>query len=581
MQAVHIISFLIPFLMTSERSIGGEMPVHPNVLLICIDDLRPELKCYGAEHMLTPRIDALSAGGVSFDRFYVQVAVCNPSRASTWTGLRPDRLGVWTLPVHFREASPDAVTLPQYLRKNGYTCEGYGKIFHNPWPDPQSWDLPHQWGAASFTNYTPEQMTFTEKMRLSFPADSWLRRNLRGPITNEPDIPDSGHQDGALALMASERLKVLKEKGDPFFLAVGFLLPHLAWAPPKSWWGKYDREKIPLATNPYPPEGAPEVALGTNHEPAYYADMTHMSKPWEKPIADDEARRLRHAYFASVSFIDAQVGRLLDALESEGLSKNTVVILWSDHGYKLGEHNGWGKMTNYEIDTRIPFIIRDPRSKANGQRCNQLVESLDIFPTVCELTGVPVPESLDGKSAANLLNDPKAPHGNAAFSQFVRNSLMGASIRTDRWRYVEWREMKDGSVKFRELYDHQNDPDENRNVAGVNPQVIADLEPRLHKVLVPGPVSLIPRIRSEKAGEPVEVRWVNNHAGPLWLWPIDSLGQRAKSPVPLKSGKTRKMATRTGSAYAIESIDGDYHELVVVQAGSREIFLGTKPKQGK
>ncbi len=548
----------------------------PNVLLICVDDLRPELKSYGAEHMLTPQIDRLAAGGMSFDRCYVQVAVCNPSRASTWTGLRPDRLGVWTLPVHFREAMPEAITLPQHLKKHGYTCEGYGKIFHNPWPDPRSWDRPHAWGSGSFTHYTPEQKALAAKARLAFPEGSWHRKNLRGVITHDPDIADSEHMDGALAVMANGRLKSLKESGDPFFLAIGFVLPHLAWAPPKSWWAKYDRDTIPLAANPRPPEEAPEVALGTNHEPAYYADMTHMPKPLEGTLPEADARRLRHAYFASVSFIDAQIGTLLDTLEREGLSDNTVVILWSDHGYKLGEYNGWGKMTNYEIDTRIPLIIRDPRAKAKGQRCRQLVESLDLFPTLCDLTGTPVPASIDGKSAAKLLDHPEASHGDAAFSQFVRGPLIGNAIRTDRWRYVEWREMKDGTVKFRELYDHGNDPGENKNVAGANAEVIAGLEPRLSKVLPRRPLSLIPRIHSEKSGETQEVRWQNRHTGPVAVTWIDPLGQRAKVPLMLAAGKARTMPARIGNVYAVESIDGTYHEIVRVDAGMKVIALAGK-----
>ena len=550
---------------------GAEVPDHPNVLLICVDDLRPELRCYGAEHMLTPRIDALSAGGVIFDRFYVQVAVCNPSRASTWTGLRPDRLGVWTLPVHFREAMPDAVTLPQYLRSHGYTCEGYGKIFHNPWPDPRSWDREHAWGEGSFTHYTPEQNAFARKARESFPEGSWHRRNLRGMVTNDPDIPDSEHQDGALALMAAGRLRALKEAGNPFFLAVGFLLPHLPWAPPRSWWEKYERETLPLAANPFPPEGAPKVALGTNHEPAYHAGMTHMGKPWEEPVTEADARLLRHGYFASVSFIDAQVGVLLDALKEQGLAEDTIVILWSDHGYKLGEHNGWGKMTNFEIDTRVPFIIRDPRAKANGQRTRRLVESLDVFPTVCELAGVPAPDSIDGRSAANLLDDPAAPHGEAVFSQFVRDSLMGAAIRTDRWSYVEWRDMKNGSVKHRELYDQEGDPAEDHNVAARNPEVVADLEQRLRKVLVPGPVDLVPRIHSETDGQALGFRWVNRYKGAVRVSWINGLGQRAKQPVTLQPGMARKMQGRIGYVYAIESVDGRYHELVTLEEG-RDLF---------
>ncbi|MEM7396795.1 MAG: sulfatase, partial [Verrucomicrobiota bacterium] len=361
-------------------------------------------------------------------------------------------------------AMPDAITLPQQLRRHGYTCEGYGKIFHNPWPDPRSWDRPHAWGKGSFHHYTPEQQDLARKVRESHPEDSWHRKHLRGVITNDPKIDDAEHSEGDLTRLAVERLQRLGEADKPFFLAVGYTLPHLPWTPPERWWKTYQRESLPLASNPFPPEGAPAVALGTNYELSHYADMTHMPKPAEGSVTDDEARRLRHGYFASVSFIDAQVGRLLDALDRFGMVDDTIVILWSDHGYKLGEHNGWSKMTNYEIDTRIPLIIRDPRAKANGSRCNRLVESIDVYPSVCALTGVPVPDGLDGKSVARLLNQPTLPHKDAAFSQYIWKPRIGNAIRTDRWRYVEWRDLKSGKIEEQELYDHRSDPDENRNV---------------------------------------------------------------------------------------------------------------------
>ncbi|QGJ70942.1 Iduronate sulfatase [Planctomycetales bacterium 10988] len=567
--------FLLGWILYLPTTGAGELstPKHPNILLICVDDLRPELGCYGAEHMQTPNIDAFSESGVTFDRCYVQVAVCNPSRASMMTGIRPDRLGVWTLRIHFREAMPDAVTLPQYLRQTGYTCEGYGKIFHNPWPDPRSWDQPHRWSPGGFTHYTAEQKAFAQEVRESFPEGSWLRQNLRGLITNAPEIEDTEHKDGGLTLLAVERLKALGKQKKPFFLAVGYTLPHLAWCPPKRWWDRYDREQLPLASNPFPPKDAPQVAVGTNYEPAYYADMIDMPKPWEGSVSEETARRLRHGYFASISFIDSEIGKLLAALDAEDRADDTIVVLWSDHGYKLGEHAGWSKMTNYEIDTRIPFIIRDPRSPSNGQRCDRLVETLDLFPTLCELAGVAMPEMVDGQSAAALINDPEALHKGAAFTQFVRQQMIGNAIRTDKWRYVEWRTLKEAELKHQELYDQQNDPDENKNVFGQHPEVEADLQQRLCKVLVPHSISLIPPIRSKKGGKRVKVEWTNQHNGPVRVTWINPQGER-KVLFDLPAGASRKNTTSVGHLFSMESKDGIYHENLEITDTSKQLFLG-------
>ena len=547
----------------------------PNILLICIDDLRPEIGSYGADYVHSPNMDRLAASGVTFDRCYVQVAVCNPSRASTWTGIRPDRLGVYTLRTHFREAMPEAVTLPQQLRQHGYVAHGFGKIFHNPWQDPQSWDVPHTWGSGNHTHYTPEQQKLRQEVQAQLPKDAWQKGNLRGVITNDPDITDAEHPDGSMARKAIERMKELCAGDKPFFVAAGFILPHLPWAPPKSWWDRYDRGKLPLPANPYPPEGAPEVAVGTNYELSHYADMVNMPTPFSGSLPEAEIRRLRHAYFASVSFVDAQVGLMLDALDELGIADNTVVILWSDHGWKLGEHNGWSKMTNYEIDARIPMIIRDPRAKANGRHTSRLVESLDLYPTICELAGVPVPEGVDGRSLVPLLNDPEAPHIDAAFSQYVRDGLLGNAIRTDRWRYVEWRTLAEGELKFRELYDEDLDPQENRNVVDHYPLVGVRLAKRMARTLTTGPVNMRAQIHSEPGGERLKIQFINDYEGPVRITWISPQGHRRNS-WDVAPGATRDMGTFVGHAFAVESLDGKYHEVRRIQAGDGEVRLGTK-----
>lgn len=546
---------------------------HPNVLLICIDDLRPELKCYGADHIFSPNIDRLAESGVVFDRCYVQVAVCNPSRASTFTGLRPDRLGCWTLQFHFRETLPDAVTLPQYFRQHGYTCEGLGKIFHNPWQDPRSWSRPHRWPDAELTHYSPEQKTFRAKIAQTIEEDDWRHNNLRGVIANAPDIADVEHHDGELTSMAVDRLKELSQSEQPFLLAVGYIQPHLPWCPPKRWWDKYDRGSLPLASNPYPPKNSPAVAVGTNYEMTHYADAIHVPKPHEGSVSEADARRFRHAYFASVSFIDAQIGKLLDALDQQKLTDNTIVVLWSDHGWKLGEHNGWGKMTNLEIDTRIPLIIRAPQARANGQRTNRIVESLDIFPTLCDLAGLPVPEFLDGQSAAPLLDDPATPHTGVAYSQYLWRPLIGNGIRTDRWHYIEWRDMDDATIKHQELYDHASDPQENVNLFGQHPEVEANLQVRVQKVLVPHKIVLRPQIHSAKSTQRVNVELENHHDGQVRVSWIDPTGQR-RNTFDISPGEKRSLGTFVGHVFAIESLDGRYHELLTITSDREALQLG-------
>lgn len=544
-----------------------------NVLLICVDDLRPELGCYGMPYVHSPNIDRLAASGVAFDRCHVQVAVCNPSRASTWTGIRPDRLGTWTLTIHFRESMPDAVTLPQYLRRFGYTCEGYGKIFHNPWQDPRSWDKPHQWGNAGFGNYTPEQRAFTKQVMETLPESDWRYNNLRGPITNAPDIADDQHADGAMTLLAIDRLKDLAKKDQPFFLAVGYVLPHLPWTPPKKYWDKYDRNTLPLAENPNPPEGAPEYSIGNNGELSHYADMIDMPTPYSGSLPESESRRLRHAYFAAISYVDAQIGRLLDSIEQNDLAGNTAIVLWSDHGYKLGEHNGWGKMTNFTIDTHIPMIIRSPRAKANGQRCNQLIESLDLYPTICDVAGVPVPDFIDGKNAAHLLDDPSAVHKDAVFSQYIRGQLMGNSILTDKWRYVEWRSMADGSIEAQELYDQNADAAENKNVVDQYPNVITRLQERLKSVLAPHPIKLVPHVHSRRGGAPINITWVNEHPGVVRVTWIRPNGRRHVT-FDMPPGSKRANSTFIGHVFSVESLDGKYDEIVTINKGDNQLHIG-------
>jgi arylsulfatase A-like enzyme len=465
----------------------------PNVLFIAVDDLRPELGCYGVREILSPNIDRLAKRGILFDRAYCQQAVCNPSRASLLTGLRPDTLKVWDLVTKFRDLTPDAVTLPQYFKQNGYYAVGMGKIFHNPFPDPPSWTIPDQPSPKGCRLYSKEaqrvlDQRYAEACRKGMSMEE-ARNRIRGPATECEDVPDNRRFDGALGDLAVEYLQKAKAQPLPFFLAVGFILPHLPWTPPKKYWYLYDPMKIPMATNDFLPHGAPPMAMGGFYELQNQSDFKGAPNPEDGTLTEAQRRRLKHGYYASVSFTDAQVGRLLDELDRLGLSDNTIVVLWGDHGWKLGEHNGWCKQTNYEVDTRSPLLFVVPGAKTAGKTTAALAEFVDIYPTLCDLAGLPLPPNLAGRSLTPVLGDPSASVKAAAFSQFPRRwegaSYMGYAMRTDRYRYVEWLNRRTAEVAAVELYDEKADPEENTNIA-VQPDqqaLVRQLSDQLWKAL--------------------------------------------------------------------------------------------------
>lgn len=472
---------LVLVLTTSRNAQAESTPAgasnNCNVLFIAVDDLRCELGCYGVAEIKTPNFDRLASSGVMFTRAYCQQAVCNPSRASVMTGLRPDSTHVWDLVTDFRTTIPDAVTLPQHFRQRGYLALGFGKIFHNTFPDHESWDEPHRWPERSqlWSDRAKEQLAeFRKQMKADGNRQAAVNR-MRAVATEAVDLADSEHIDGAIADQALSAMRRLAEANQPFFLAAGFVRPHLPFVVPRKYWDLYERSKILLATNGFLPHGAPAVAFGDRsrggfYELCDYMDYADAPSPFDRPLTESQQRELKHGYYAAVSFIDAQVGRLLDELDRLDLAKNTIVVLWGDHGWKLGEHGGWCKQTNYEIDTRAPLMIRAPGAKANGQQSRALVEFVDIYPTICDLAGLPILESLDGTSLKPLLSDSTATAKDAAFSQFPRRhegrEYMGYAMRTDRYRYVEWQDRNTRQVLATELYDHTRDSFENINVAG-------------------------------------------------------------------------------------------------------------------
>ena len=459
----------------------------PNVLFIAADDLRPELGCYGQSHIISPNIDRLAARGIVFQRAYCQYALCNPTRSSLMSGLRPDSTGVMDNGSHFRKKVPDVVTLPQQFKQHGYTTQAFGKIYHGAFEtvysrpkitDLPSWSKPHWYGSPQYY-FTPQgieiaRQVFAKKHRKqSTDPDDWKRDFVQGLATEAPDVTDSTLHDGE---MTDRAIKALGElKGKPFFLAVGYLKPHLPFVAPKKYWDLYDRAKIELPRPKTLPKDVPTVALHENGE--LRGQYTNMK---ERNLSDAQTRELRHGYYACVSFVDAQIGRLLAELDRLGLRENTIVILLGDHGWHLGEQTLWGKHTDFELDARAPLIVSAPSRNKTGTKCNALVEFVDVFPSLCELAGLPTPSHVEGTSFAPLLDTPDKPWKTAAFTQVKRGLVMGRSMRTDRYRFTRWQ--KQNETVALELYDYLNDPVEVENIAGrpENAALVKELSAKLN-----------------------------------------------------------------------------------------------------
>jgi iduronate 2-sulfatase len=431
----------------------------PSVLFIAADDLRTDLGCYGDPLARTPHIDRLAARGTVFEAAYCQQAVCNPSRASLLTGRRPDTLRIWDLPTHFRTRDPDLVTLPQHFMRQGYHAENIGKIFHN-WKqsiegDPASWSVP---AVMHFGNHGSDRPL----VEGAIPPDL-----AASPRCEMRDVPDEAYFDGRIAARAVEALREAARRDAPFFLAVGFWKPHAPFNAPKRYWDMHDPTVIPPPRHPEWPQDAPRIA---------WHDSREILRDAKKGLAAGQARTIRHGYLAATSYLDAQVGRVLDELEHLGLAERTIVVLWSDHGYHLGEQSLWAKTSNFELDARVPLVIVAPGVGTAGGRVAAPVELLDLYPTLVELAGLPMPEGLEGESLMPLLLDPHAPFKPAALTQHPRPayidqapggvpSAMGYSVRSRSHRYTEWRDWATGTTLARELYDHAADPDESVNLA--------------------------------------------------------------------------------------------------------------------
>ncbi len=440
----------------------------PNVLFIAVDDLRPELACYGKTHIKSPNIDKLAKTGFLFERAYCMVPTCGASRASLMTGIRPSRGRFVSYLASAQKETPGIMTLNTHFKNNGYHTVSNGKIFHHREDNARGWSEEVWRPTGNGIGYRLEENQKIHKERGKMKG-----RRRRGPPYESADAPDMDYPDGQIAAKAIEDLRRLKDKEEPFFLAVGFLKPHLPFVAPKKYWDLYDYDSIQLPPNYYPPKNAPKEAVHTSGELRAYAGV-----PAKGPVSDEMARKMIHGYYACVSFTDAQVGKVLDELEKLGLAEDTIVILWGDHGWNLAEHTMWCKHSCFETSMQVPLIVRAPGVTKGGQRTKALTEFIDIYPSLSELAGLPLPSHLQGKSFVPLLKDPDLPWKPAAIGRFVN----GDTIRTDQFRFSEYTR-KGGKFNSRMLYDHSKDPGENVNVSEQTEQAVTvkELTAALHK----------------------------------------------------------------------------------------------------
>ena len=471
----------------------------PDVLLIVVDDLRPMLGCYGDARIRTPNIDRLAARGVVFERAYCQYAKCGTSRLSLMTGLRPDSIGVLSnrdkAVVDFRKRRPDAASMSRWVKKHGYHAQSFGKIDHDGWHVDDEWSVPASPGRPG------EMLEVVDNEDVSKPTT--IAERFACPVMQSPDVADDHLFAGRMTQQVVGAMRSRSSK-QPTFLAVGYRRPHLPFVAPKRYFDMYQPDESWLVKNPNPAEGSPVMAwfnsdgyVGAAKRVNFqmpnpptrkqavewngYEMRSYLGVPYHGPIDTAIQLKLLQAYAACVSYVDAQIGKLLDELEATDKLNSTLIVFCSDHGWHLGEQSAWGKMTNFEIATRVPLIIAGPG--INAGRTKSIAELVDLYPTICELSGVASPDRLEGESLASTLRDPETSDGGFALSQYARygGKYTGRALRTDRYRFVVWEAKKDGKVVHRELYGHITDPHETRNVADV-PEFAADVA-RLEKQL--------------------------------------------------------------------------------------------------
>nr|WP_315148615.1 sulfatase [uncultured Flavobacterium sp.] len=483
----------------------------PNILFIAVDDLKPILACYGNTLVKTPNIDRLAKMATVFNNNYCQQAVCGPTRASIMTGKRPDYTKIWNLTTQMRDMNPNILTLPQYLISQGYETSGVGKIYHPSSAlngvDPVSWSIPYLKAeksdfpanlgepangqyqlAATKALMTPEMIKERKQKNKELAQENDENpKSIKGPSTECIDVPDNAYNDGVNALIAQKQIIALSKQNKPFFMAVGFSKPHLPFVAPKKYWDMYQRDAMPIAPFQEHAKNSPLIAYHQSGELRNYPDITEfVSLPADSlriGLKLEKQKELVHGYYAAVSYMDAQVGVLLNTLESLGTLDNTIIVLWGDHGWHLGDHDLWHKHTVFEQATKAPLIIAAPGIK--GGKTNSQTEFVDVFPTICNLAGLPIPNQLDGKSLKPLMLNNKASVKEYSVSQYPRKlkkeeaaslgykkgNLMGYTLRTNQYRYTIWmndftskQAFEASKVYATELYDYEKDPLEKVNV---------------------------------------------------------------------------------------------------------------------
>jgi len=477
----YVKSFFIIFLITlslssaaNERLVSGEQPnIKFNVLFIGGDDLRMNIGAYGDKIAITPNIDALASEGVIFKKAYVQFASCNASRASMLTGMYPDSIKVWRLNTHFRNTAPDVVTLPQHFKNNGYHTESIGKIYHNyaNIGDEKSWTIPARLAQEShFSDYVLEA--------------SMRKEDKKGIAAESAQYSGDKYVDDKITTDAIKTIKKLKNSSKPFFLAVGFMKPHSPYNAPKKFWDLYQRGNMQAAGPTDKPDNVSKLNWFNFKEIRTLSDL-----PKTGPFTKETAQKLRHGYYAATSYMDDNVGQVINALKDNGLYDNTIIVFWSDHGYHLGENSHWTKATVRELDTRVPLIFRIPGQKAFVS--NALIEYIDIYPTLAELVNLPSTKNIDGLSFNKIFNKPSYKHKQVALSQTARPwpgnkpiKHMGYTIRTESYRYTRWIKINDNKMIAEELYHTENDPLERRNIIkSVREETLNELRILLDKQL--------------------------------------------------------------------------------------------------
>ena len=423
---------------------GPANAAKPNVLFIAVDDLRPELGCYGVTKIHSPNIDRLAAEGTVFERAYCMVPTCGASRASLLTGIRPTRNRFKSYQTWAEKDAPGITTLNTHFHENGYLTLSNGKVFHHPKDNAKGWTEP-AWRPKNVQQY---QLSDSRRAMRENPKG-------RGPAYESADVSDQAYADGHIAEKATKDLQRLAKQDQPFFLAVGFMKPHLPFVAPQKYWDLYEPKSIQLPATYHRPKNAPDEAIHSFGELRQYAAIPATGK-----LPDEMARKLIHGYYACVSYTDAQIGKVLHELDRLQLAENTIVVLWGDHGWNLGEHTLWCKHCCFETSMRAPLIVKAPGLNG-GQKTQGLTEFIDIYPSLCDLAGLAKPEHLEGQSFVPLLKDPSKKWKSAAIGRFGN----GDTIRTDQYRFTAYTTRKQ-ELQSRMLYDHKNDPGEDVNVVG-------------------------------------------------------------------------------------------------------------------